>query len=81
VGWCSEFGVEISSCGHPMVAGSDACHCDVCGASAVPAVRVASTGARMSGRAARCRSSSCARHMLVPYATALGRPEPGLVDA
>jgi hypothetical protein len=32
VGWCSEFGVEIASCDHPMVAGADACHCDVCGA-------------------------------------------------
>jgi hypothetical protein len=31
VGWCSEFGVEIASCDHPMVAGSDACHCEVCG--------------------------------------------------
>ncbi len=32
MGWCSEFGVEIASCDHPMVAGADACHCDVCGA-------------------------------------------------
>jgi hypothetical protein len=31
VGWCSEFGVEIASCDHPMVAGDDACHCEVCG--------------------------------------------------
>ncbi len=31
MGWCSEFGVEIASCDHPMVAGADACHCDVCG--------------------------------------------------
>jgi hypothetical protein len=31
VGWCSEFGVEIAPCDHPMVAGGDACHCEVCG--------------------------------------------------
>lgn len=24
--------MEIASCDHPMVAGADACHCDVCGA-------------------------------------------------
>ncbi len=31
MGWCSEFGVQIAECDHPMVAGADACHCDVCG--------------------------------------------------
>jgi hypothetical protein len=30
VGWCSEFGVEIAQCDHPMVAGHDACHCEIC---------------------------------------------------
>jgi len=32
VGWCSEFGVEITACDHPMIARADACACEVCGA-------------------------------------------------
>jgi hypothetical protein len=32
MGWCHEFGAEIDvGCGHPMVAGSDACSCAECG--------------------------------------------------
>jgi len=32
VGWCTEFGVAITACDHPMLAGAHACTCDVCGA-------------------------------------------------
>ncbi len=32
MGWCRDFGSKIAAdCGHPMQAGSDSCHCDVCG--------------------------------------------------
>ena len=32
MGWCHEFGAEIEvGCGHPMVAGSNACSCAECG--------------------------------------------------
>src|SRR5437879_3126073 len=32
MGWCHEFGTQVNvGCEHPMTAGPEACHCDVCG--------------------------------------------------